>query len=155
MLFRSGSSRAAEALPRLDPANAQSLTRPAIQLWRADAFIHLGRLAEAEALASEALETGRRRGEATYEAWGLFLLAEIAVRGTSGDSDAERFFAGALAIARKRGYRPMEALARLGVGRVLARAGRDEARTEIEAARRLLAELGMTPWLETADPSAR
>src|SRR5262249_51411146 len=50
--------RAEEALPRLDPANALPLTVPAVQLWRTEACVQLGRLREARALATEALETG-------------------------------------------------------------------------------------------------
>ena len=138
--------RTADALPRLNDAHAMTLIGPAIQL---------GRLREARTLAAAALETGRRRGEASYEAWGHFLLAEIAARGSARDGEAEEAYGDALAIARKRGYRPLEALARLGLGRALARAGHDEAATEIDAARALLLELGMTRWLETADPPAR
>jgi tetratricopeptide (TPR) repeat protein len=147
--------RAADALPRLDAGNAMLLIGPAIQLWRAEACVQLGRLREARTLAAAAMETGRRRGEASYEAWGLFLLAEIAARGGARGGDAEEAFGEALAIACKRGYRPLEALARLGLGRVHARAGRDEAAAEIEAARALLLDLGMTRWLETADGPAR
>ena len=147
--------RAEEALPRLDPANTILLTLPAIQLWRAEACVQLGRLREARALATEALERGRTRGEASYEAWGHFTLGEIAERGGARGSEAEQRYEEALELARKRGYRPLEARARLRLGEVRARAGRADAADDIEAARALLTELGMTRWLETAAASAR
>jgi tetratricopeptide (TPR) repeat protein len=140
--------RAEAALPRLDPATSPPQVVPAVQLWRADACIQLGRLREARALATDALEAGRRRGEASYEAWGLLMLGEIAARSASRTTDAEQRYGAALALARDRGFRPLEALARLGLGQMYARGGRrDDADRELDAARALLTELGMTRWL--------
>jgi hypothetical protein len=59
-------------------------------------------------------------------------------------------------MARERGFRPLEALARLGLGSVHARGGRrDLARSELDAARTLLTDLGMTRWLSLAELGGR
>jgi hypothetical protein len=76
------------------------------------------------------------------------MLGEIAARSASRTTDAEQRYGAALALARDRGFRPLEALARLGLGQMYARGGRrDAADRELDAARALLTELGMTRWL--------
>jgi tetratricopeptide (TPR) repeat protein len=147
--------RAEQALPRLDPATAAPLVVPALQLWRADACLQLGRLREARALASEALDIGRARGEISYEAWALLGLGEIASKSASHAAEAEGRFGEALGIARKCGLRPLEAVALLGLGRAHALEGRRDASQEIETARALLTELGMTRWLQVTETSGR
>ena len=66
-------------------------------------------------------------------------------------SEAEERYEAALTIALKSRMRPLEAHCRLGLGRVYERTGRREAaHRELEAARALLTELGMTRWLPRA-----
>jgi tetratricopeptide (TPR) repeat protein len=148
--------RATAALSRLDPATSIPVLVPAIQLWRAEAYLKLRRARDARALATAALELARRRGEASYESWALHLLGTIAASGSvRGAAEAEACYTQALAIARDRRMRPLEAHCHLGLGRLHARARRrDAARRELAAARAAFAALGMTRWLPlTALPS--
>jgi tetratricopeptide (TPR) repeat protein len=143
--------RAEDALPRLDPSTEPPLTAPLVQLWRAEACLQLGRLHEARALATAAVEAGRRRGETTYQGWGLLMLGDVAATRAARGADAERRYAAALALARDHGFRPLEARARLGLGAIYARTRRgDDARRELDAARALLTALGMNRWSAAA-----
>src|SRR5262249_16483571 len=103
-------------------------------LWFAEAHLLGGGVSEAAALGHEALENAREPGERGYEAWALWLGAEIAAR--PGELDAvraEALYREAHVAAEARGMRPLVARARLGLGRLHGRLGRRvEARKEIE-----------------------
>ena len=67
-------------------------------------------------------------------------------------NEAAQPYEQALTMAVANSYRPLEAHCRLNLGRIHARAGRrDEARAELEAARAMLREMGMTRWLPLAE----
>ena len=147
--------RPADALTRLDPADSPPSIVPAVQLWRASVCIELGRMHEARAIATEVLESGRRRGENGYASWALVMLGDIAAKMSARGEAEERYEAG-LAIARECRMRPLEAHCRLGLGHVYERTGRREAADrELNVARALLTELGMTRWLPRVDTAAR
>ncbi|MBM4440090.1 MAG: AAA family ATPase [Candidatus Rokubacteria bacterium] len=150
------SGRAADALPRLDPTGMPPLLEPIFQLFRGAACLELGRLREARALATQAMATGRRRGEVGYEAWSLHALAEIAARTAARGGEAERYYREALAIACARAMRPLEAMCRLGLAQLQARGGRRPGPSEaLDAATAMLSELGMTRWIARAAASRR
>jgi hypothetical protein len=65
---------------------------------------------------------------------------------------AARHGAGALVGAQALGMRPLEALCRLDLGALAARAGRrDEARDHLTAALRMLRAMDMRHWLPSAE----
>ena len=86
--------------------------------WLGHAHLLAGRLDAARRRAAEALDLSRRRGERGYEAWALFVLAEIAAQGGAELGDAAAGYGEALALATALGMAPLarrcrDAMARL------------------------------------------
>jgi transcriptional regulator with AAA-type ATPase domain/tetratricopeptide (TPR) repeat protein len=77
--------------------------------WLGHADLQAGRLVEARRRAEASLAFCRQRGERSYEAWTLHLLAEIAVR---EGGDATPFLRQSLALAEALGMRPLAARCR-------------------------------------------
>jgi len=73
--------------------------------WLAHAHLLGGRLDEARRRGDEALRLGRQRGTRGYEAWALYVLAEVEARRSVGE--AERFARQARALAESLGMRPL------------------------------------------------
>ena len=121
--------------------------------WLGEALLLAGRVGEAVEQADRSLDLARERGERGAEAWALRLQAEIAAhQDVRADGDAERLYREALVLAEELEMRPLQAHCRLGLGRLLGRAGRrDEALRALEAAATMLGELGMARWLAEAD----
>jgi transcriptional regulator with AAA-type ATPase domain/tetratricopeptide (TPR) repeat protein len=125
------SGRAAEGVPLLERALEQAPALPFLfghaqwTAWLAHAQLLLGRIGDARRRADEALRLSRQRGTRGYEAWALYVLAEIEARGgDAGTSAAEAFGREALALAEILALRPLvercqATLDRLRVGREL------------------------------------
>jgi tetratricopeptide (TPR) repeat protein len=117
--------------------------------WQGEAALLAGHDEEAAKVAERALELARERKQRGFEAWALRLHAEIAAGREPPDVvAAERWYREALALAEELEMRPLQALCRLGRGRLWRWTGRqEEAYTELDAAARMLRAMGMTLWL--------
>ena len=112
-----------------------------------------GRLADARAVAAEALQLARAHGERGDEAWILHLVGGIDAAEYAGDPElAAGGFRQALALAETLGMRPLEARCGLGLAALYQRAGRPAlARQHLQRAIALLRATGMTFWLGPAE----
>lgn len=101
-------------------------------------------------LLEEAARMARERHARGHEAWCLRAQGELATR--DGDAGkAETRYREAIELAAELEMRPVEALARRGLGAILADSGRgEEARTELSRADHELAAMGMVFWLRRA-----
>lgn len=119
----------------------------------AEAYFLAGRLVDARPLAEKALRLAAERGERGFEAWARRVVAEIAAEGDPPAIETTAaHYRRARALADELGLRPLVALCHLGLGRLWRRAGQaGEARAELEAARGLLAGLGMTAGQRQAE----
>ncbi len=113
--------------------------------YLADAYLRLGRIAEAQRAAEAALERARKHGERGHEAWALFLLASVAASaGTSGAAAVETTFEHAIDLAGALGMRPLLAYCHAGLADACDRLGRPERAVEARArAQRIREEIGM------------
>ena len=151
--------RAAEAIALSTDAKAEDEAlgrtgrRAARARGRGRAALLTGRFDEATRWAEEALEHARVAGQRKIEAWTLRLVAEISTRREPPDLDAaEGAYRRCLQLAAELGTRPIEALCRLELGRVLGRLSRvSEARAEITDAIGLFRGMGMTALLPQAE----
>jgi DNA-binding SARP family transcriptional activator len=111
--------------------------------WLAEALLASNRLEEAEEVAGRAIALASERGERGHEAWAFRALAEVLA--TRAERTAEAPYHRALALADALGMAPLTARCRLGLGRVLGRAGAPtEARESLGAACVEFAALGMS-----------
>jgi class 3 adenylate cyclase/tetratricopeptide (TPR) repeat protein len=109
-----------------------------------------GRPKEATRHAERALDLATQGGERGNQVYALRLLGVIAAEQDPPDADAahERF-GRALALAEDLGMRPLAARCHLGLGRLARRIGdTGAAATHLGRAAEMLAEMGMTFWLE-------
>jgi tetratricopeptide (TPR) repeat protein len=115
------SGRAAEGIDVLRQAIDTAVTLPFLfghsqwLAWLGHAHGLAGHAEAAARLAADALRLSRERGERGYEAWALWVRAEVCL-----DPEDAR---GALAIARELGMRPLAARAHLSLAGLLRRAG--------------------------------
>jgi tetratricopeptide (TPR) repeat protein len=143
--------RLAEGRALLEQATAQAERihlRASSSMWftyLADAYLRLGRIADARNAAIAAQERARRQDERGHEAWALFMLATIAEStGSSGVEELEIAFAGALQLAEPLGMRPLLALCHARLGDAYDHRGRpDRAAQERAQAEAICAEIGM------------
>jgi tetratricopeptide (TPR) repeat protein len=124
----------------------------------AEAYLHMGRIEEAAALADEVLPWTAERGERGTHAWLLWLSAEIGARRSPpagaepGAREAEARYLRALAAARDLEMRPLVARCHLGLGSLPGSAAkRAQRREHVETARLMFGEMGMRSWRERAD----
>jgi tetratricopeptide (TPR) repeat protein len=116
------------------------------------AHVHLlgGRIAEAEQMATRALELAQRHEQRGEEARAMWALGEIAAR--SAPAEAEGRYRSAEALAGGLGMRPLVAQCRLGLGRLHRRSGdHQRAHDQLAAAARMFHEMDMQLWLEQAE----
>ena len=116
----------------------------------------VGRVQDAAAWATKAVEYARGRGERGFEAWALRLQAEIALAAQPPDvAAAEARYREAKALAGALEMRPLVAHCHFGLGKLYARTGkRAEARDHLTTATMMYREMGMTFWLEKAEAVA-
>ncbi len=117
--------------------------------WLAEALLASNRPEEAEEVARRAITLAGERGERGHEAWALRALAEVLA--TRAGRPAEAPYRRALALAGTLGMAPLVAHCRLGLGRMLRRAGvLTEAREALGAASVEFAALGMSRLAQLA-----
>jgi class 3 adenylate cyclase/tetratricopeptide (TPR) repeat protein len=145
--------RAKDALS-LVPA-ARAALQNGLEWWEAlaelrlgEALLATGRVDEARAAATRALDLARERGEQGQEAWALRLLGEIA----ADRADAATRYQQALALAERLGMRPLVAHCHLGLGDLSRRANAlADAREHLTVATTMYREMVMPFWLEKAE----
>jgi DNA-binding winged helix-turn-helix (wHTH) protein/tetratricopeptide (TPR) repeat protein len=146
---------AAEAVVLLEQAITQAVARQYLwdqtlrMVWLGEAYLHAGRLDEAETQAQHALEFSRTHQERSHETYALWLLGESAAHRELPESEkAEAYYRQALALADELGMRPLQAHCHLGLGTLYATTGqREPARTALGAAIALYRAMEMTFWL--------
>ena len=153
-------SREREALSLLEPSVTLAVpcVRGSCSAALGEAYLHLGRVEEAEALADELLAWSAQRAERGSHAWGLWLSAEICARRSieagadQQTREAEARYLLALASAGELEMRPLVARCHLGLGSLPGGTGERAQRGEhLETARLMFGEMGMRSWRERAD----
>ena len=148
--------RVSEALPLLEQSvstEAMQIMRGRVHVWLSEAYLRLGRLDEALAVAVRGLELCRAHTQQGEQAWALRLLGEIHAHCHPPEAElAEAAYREALALAEELGMRPLVAHCRRGLGTLYATTGQaEQARTELATAIELYRAMDMTFWLpETA-----
>ncbi len=159
-LSRARAGQVGEALPLLEEAGR-----------RADAVRHMtsyglwiAYLAEARLLSGDpagageatrrAIAFSRERGARGQLAWALAVAGQIASHHQPPEIDEARDHYGeALVLATELGMRPLVAHCHLGLGKLYRRTGkRERAQEHLATAATMYREMGMTYWLEQADP---
>ncbi|MGH8063940.1 MAG: ATP-binding protein, partial [Candidatus Entotheonellia bacterium] len=148
--------RVSEALPLLEQSVSMEPTeimRGTVRVWLSEAYLRLGRLDEALALAVRGLEFCRAYAQQGEQAWGLRLLGEIHAHRHPPEAElAEASYCEALALADELGMRPLQAHCHLGLGTLYGQTGRAaQARTALSAAIELYGAMEMTFWLPQAE----
>ncbi len=128
-----------------------------VMVERGECLLALGRAAEANALAHDALDQARRFGERGHEARALAFLATVeARRAVAESSRAGELYDQAMAMAEELGMRPLVARCQLDAGRLWLAAGRRaRAREHLERAAATFRELDMPCWLAHAEEALR
>jgi len=153
------SGKAPQAIVLLESAIEQAAARkmmfaqPLRMGWLAHAYAKVGRVADADRVALEALDLARRHGERGHEVWIQGIAGEIAAHGDPLDAGrAERAYRTAIEVGNELGMRPRVALCHLGLGRLYRRTGRSaDARRHLEAALAFLRPAAMELWLGEAE----
>jgi class 3 adenylate cyclase/tetratricopeptide (TPR) repeat protein len=146
------SGRVSEALPLLKQnvsTDAIGLMSGTVRVWLSEAYLRLGRLDEALALALRSLEVCRTQAQQGQQAWALRLLGEIhAHRQPLEAEPAVTSYREALALADELGMRPLQAHCHRGLGTLYATSGqREQARAEFATAIAMYRSMEMTFWL--------
>ena len=125
--------------------------RPALILLCAGMACHaFGRIDEAASHAKEALALTRRLGARGNEAHALCLSGDIV--STTGVENAKGYYHQALALAERRGMRPLVAHCHLGLGKLCRRTDMsDQAKEHLNLATTMYREMDMTYWLERVE----
>jgi tetratricopeptide (TPR) repeat protein len=150
------SGRVSKALLLLEQCvsmEATEILSNPVHIWLSEAYLRLGRLDEALALAVRGLEFFRMHAQQGEQAWALRLLGEIHAHRHPPEAElAEAHFQQALALADELGMRPLQAHCRLGLSTLYAKVGRrEQARAELSAAIALYRAMDMTFWLPEAE----
>jgi DNA-binding NtrC family response regulator/tetratricopeptide (TPR) repeat protein len=155
------SGRMAEGLPLLEHALSATETmgygnlRPRFLIYLGEAYLLATRFEDAHELVGRALAFAREHGQRPLEAQALSLLGEVTARRGSLE-DAASHYRDALALAEKLEMRPLAAHCHFGLGKLYGRAGdRQKAQEHLTTATTLYREMGMTYWLERAEPEMR
>ena len=148
--------RVFEALPLLEPSastEAMEIMRGRVRVWLSEAYLRLGRVDEALAVAVRGLELCRAHAQQGEQAWALRLLGEIHAHRHPPEAEvAEAAYHEALALAEALGMRPLQAHCHHGLGRLHGQTGRAaQARAALSAALELYRTMEMTFWLPQAE----
>ena len=121
--------------------------------WLSEAYLRVGRLADAHTHAVQALGLARQYQQRGQQAWALWLLGESTARQMSPEVElASGHYNQALALADELGMRPLQAHCHLGLGTLYAALGqRQQARTELVTAIELYQAMEMTFWLSQTE----
>jgi tetratricopeptide (TPR) repeat protein len=150
------SGRVSDALPLLEQSvstEAMENMSGTVRVWLSEAYLRLGRLDEALAVAMRGLEFCRAHAQHGEQAWALRLLGEIhAHRHPPQAEPAEAAYREALALADTLGMRPLQAHCHHGLGMLHGTLGQQEAaRREISTAIEMYRTMDMTFWLPQAE----
>jgi tetratricopeptide (TPR) repeat protein len=145
-----------DGLPLLEQSvstEATEIMRGTVRVWLSEAYLRLGRLDEALAVAVRGLEVCRAHAQRGEQAWALRLLGEIhAHRQPPEAALAEASYREALALADKLGMRPLQAHCHLGLGTLYLKAEqREQAQAELSTAIALYRAMDMTFWPPQAE----
>jgi tetratricopeptide (TPR) repeat protein len=148
--------RVSDALPLLEQSvstEAMEIMRGRVRVWLSEAYLRLGRLDEALALAVHGLEFCRVHAQQGEQAWALRLLGDIHTHRQPPQAElAAAAYREALALAGALGMRPLQAHCHLGLGTLYAKTGqREQACTELSEAIELYRGMDMTFWLPQAE----
>jgi class 3 adenylate cyclase/tetratricopeptide (TPR) repeat protein len=148
--------RVADALPLLEQSvatEAIEVMRGRDHVWLSEAYLRLGRLDEARAVAQRGLEVCRTYAQRGEQAWALRLLGEITAHCVPLDGhEAAAHYRQALALAEELGMRPLQAHCHRDLGMMHAATGqREQARTALSTAIQMYRAMEMTFWLPGAE----
>lgn len=117
----------------------------------ARACLLLGRCDEAKRLGERALDFCS--SQPGFEAHVLHLLGDVAAHPDQFDAErGETHYRQALALAERRGMRPLAAHCHLGLGKVYLRMGaRKQVQEHVATTTTMYRDMGMTHWLEQAE----
>jgi tetratricopeptide (TPR) repeat protein len=123
--------------------------RGRVHVWLSEAYLRLGRLDEAFAVAVRGLEFCRMHAQQGEQAWALRLLGEIhAHRHPPEPELADASYREAMVLAEALGMRPLQAHCHRGLGRLHAKTGqRKKACAALSIAIDLYRAMDMTFWL--------
>jgi tetratricopeptide (TPR) repeat protein len=112
----------------------------------------LGRLDEARSMSDRAIESSS--SQPGFAAQSLNLLGDITTHPDGFDAESgEAYYCQALALAEPRGMHPLLAHCHHGLGKLYRRTGkREQAQEHLTTATTMYREMGMTYWLEKAEP---
>ena len=107
-----------------------------VRVWLSEAYLRLGRLDEALAVAVRGLEFCRAHAQQGEQAWALRILGEIYAHRHPPQAElAEASYREALALADKLGMRPLQAHCHRGLGTLYAKTDQaEQAHTELSTA---------------------
>jgi tetratricopeptide (TPR) repeat protein len=148
--------RLPEALPLLQQAVEQDVTRAYYPLWLthlSEAYLLADCLEDAQQLAQRALALARTLKQRGHEAYALRLLAEIAAHSHPTEREcAEAYYGQALSLADTLGMRPLQAHCYFGLGTLYGQMGRrGQAQATLSTAIALYRALDMPFWLSQAE----
>jgi tetratricopeptide (TPR) repeat protein len=150
--------RSAEALPLLEQAIERALSgrlRVFLPRWTihlGEGYLFAGRIEAATTEARRALTLSRDNKQRGMEAWTLRLLGEIdAHRDPPEVEHATAHYRQAIAIATELEMRPLLAHCHLGLGKLHAKVGMQQARAELYTAIELFRAMAVTFWLLQAE----
>jgi tetratricopeptide (TPR) repeat protein len=121
--------------------------------WLSEAYLSVGRHADARQTAGRALAFARERHQRGVEALCYRLEAEVAMQAEHFDLDrADRQYREALSLATELGMRPLVAHCHLGLGKLYRRTEDPrQAHEHLATAVTMFRHMGMTFWLEQAE----
>jgi tetratricopeptide (TPR) repeat protein len=151
--------RVADAVPLLTQAMEQNIAIENVwfeaicNLRLGEACLLAGRLAEAQARAERGLALARAHHGRNIEAYALWILGKIAVRGAPLErTQAAGHYRQALVLADALGTRPLAADCHLGLGTLYSQMERlEEARRALSTAIEMYRTMEMTLWLPQAE----
>jgi tetratricopeptide (TPR) repeat protein len=114
-----------------------------------EAYLLAGRLEDAHARATQAVDLARRYQQRGPQAWALWLLGESTAHQASPEVEpAVGHYRQSLALAEELGMRPLQAHCHRGLGALYAATGQaEQARTELSTAVEMYQSMEMTFWL--------
>ncbi len=119
----------------------------------AEAYLWVGRIDDARAVAGRALDLALAHKECGNHAYVLRLLGEIHSHRDRPDvGKAEDYYRQAMGLAEELGMRPLLAHCHLGLGKLYRRTGkRQEAREHLGTGLTMYREMDMRFWLEQVE----
>jgi tetratricopeptide (TPR) repeat protein len=116
-----------------------------------EAYLVLGRVAEAREQAEQAVALTRAHRLRGWEAWSLKVLGDVHAHEPAENEQAGDAYRRALAQATELGMRPFVAHCHFGLAKLDQRSKREQAREHFTTATTMYLEMGMQFWLEQAE----